>query len=116
MLVKGKDVCKALHKLGPEIVVVTNGNDPGEIYDGKFKYTFFPRKVSTLGGSTGAGDVFASTFVAGLLKLKDVESAIKLAMANAESMVKHRGAKAGLLGWNEALNASKSGRYKVVKK
>ena len=115
MLVPKGDVCEGLKKLGPKIVLVTNGPKPGEVYDGEFKYAFYPTNIKKLGGSTGAGDVFASTFIVGLIKLKDVEKAIKLAMANSESMIKQRGAKTGILNWNNALKASKSGRYKVVK-
>lgn len=114
MLVPKGDVCIGLHKLGPEVVVMTNGGKVGEVYDGKFVYKYYPNKV-IIGGRTGAGDVFASTFITGLIKLKDIEKAIKAAMANAENVITTRGAKAGLLDWKEINKRIKTHTYKVKK-
>lgn len=113
MLVK-KDSCRGLHKLGPEIVIVSCGDKMGEVYDGKFLYRYFPNKVKVY-EKTGAGDVFSSSFIAGLIKTKDVEMAIKIAMANAESHVSTKGAKEGLLNWNQVSRITKKKKFKVVK-
>ena len=113
MLVKG-DLCKKLHALGPEIVVLTCDGDFGEVYDGKFRYKFYPNKVR-IAEKTGAGDVFSSSFVAGLIRGKDIETSIKIAMANAESHVSTKGAKTGLLSWKEVMNKIKKGKYRVVR-
>ena len=113
MLVKG-DLCKNLHKLGPEIVMITCSGDFGEIYNGKFRYKFYPNKVR-VAEKTGAGDVFSSSFVAGLMRTKDIEKAIKIAMANAESHVSTKGAKTGLLSWKEVMKRIKGKRFRVVK-
>ena len=111
MLVKG-DLCRKLHELGPEIVVLTCNGDFGEVYDGKFRYKFYPNKVR-IAEKTGAGDVFSSSFVAGLIKGKDIETSIKIAMANAESHVSTKGAKTGLLSFSEVRGKIKKGKYRV---
>ncbi|MEX0621865.1 MAG: carbohydrate kinase family protein [Candidatus Woykebacteria bacterium] len=46
---------------------------------------------------TGAGDAFASGFVAGLIKYGDVEGALELATDNGSSVVNYFGAKKGIL-------------------
>ena len=46
---------------------------------------------------TGAGDAFGSGLVAGLIKYKDLKKALQLATLNAESVIKHYGAKKGIL-------------------
>jgi len=114
MLVKG-DLCKKLHKLGPKIVVLTCGDKIGEIFDGKFRYKYYPNKVR-IWEKTGAGDVFASSFVAGLMKTHDITKAIKIAMANAESHVSTKGAKTGLLSWKEVSKRIKGKRFRVERK
>jgi sugar/nucleoside kinase (ribokinase family) len=111
MLVKG-DLAKKLFALGPGIVVLTSGGEAGEVYDGKFRYKFYPNKVK-IWEKTGAGDVFSSSFVAGLIKGKDVETSIKIAMANSESHISTRGAKAGLLSFSEVRGKIKKGKYRV---
>jgi len=113
MLVKG-DLCKKLHDLGPEIVMITCSNEMGEVYNGKFRYKFYPNRVR-IAEKTGAGDVFSASFVAGLIRTKDIEKAIKIAMANAESHVSTKGAKTGLLSWKEVSKRVKGKRYRVVK-
>ena len=46
---------------------------------------------------TGAGDAFASTFVAALIKGNDIEGALQWAPINSMSVVQKVGAQAGLL-------------------
>lgn len=113
MLVRG-DLHKGLHALGPEIVCITNGESEGEVYDGEFLYRYRPNKIK-VGECTGAGDVFSSSFVTGLMKLKNIEKAIKVAMANAESVIAERGAKQGMLSWNGIKRRMRNRRFKVKK-
>lgn len=47
--------------------------------------------------TTGAGDAFVSAFVAGLAHGWDVPAALRLGMANAEGVIRHMGAQAGIL-------------------
>ena len=114
MCVKKGDLFKGLRKMGPEIVIITNGSREGGVYDGKFLYKFWPNKVK-IQTRTGAGDVFSASFVGGLLKTKDVEKAIKIAMANAESKVTQKGTKNGLLSWKEVTKLIKKKRFNIKK-
>jgi len=109
-LTKEKNVEKSLKKLasmGPEFVVITLGPK-------KLVYAYNQGKVykmKTKGAkaveATGAGDSFASAFLAGIIKKNDVKFALKLGFANAESVVMHFGAKNKLLSWNEAMKKIK---------
>ena len=45
----------------------------------------------------GAGDALVSGFVAGLILGKDIESSLRIGMANSESVVQKIGATAGIL-------------------
>ena len=50
---------------------------------------------------TGAGDAFASGFVAGMIKYAHIEGALELAADNASSVVNYYGAKKGILYSNK---------------
>ncbi len=92
-----------IHALGPKIVVITMGDDGALAYDGSYLYLIAGGKVKVV-ETTGAGDAFASAFVAGLIKKNDIEFALRLGKANAESVITHHGAKNKLLKYNEAIN------------
>jgi len=47
--------------------------------------------------TTGAGDAFGSSFVAGLIKYNDIEQALKLGILNSNSVIMKIGAQEGLL-------------------
>lgn len=111
-LIGKKDPWRKLHNLGAEIVVITNGEFPGTVYDGKTLYKFYPNKIKAA-ECTGAGDSFSSGFVASYIKTKDIEKSIKIAMANAESVIMKRGANNGVLSWNEALKKIKKKGFRV---
>ena len=66
--------------------------------------------------TTGAGDAFASSFLSGIIKKKDIVSSMKLGMTNAESVIQHHGAKEKLLTYKEALQVLKKRPIKVIKK
>lgn len=106
---------KIIKKLGPKIVCITEGKKGGGVYDGKYLYRYHPNKVK-IGEVTGAGDAFASSFIVGLIKFNDLEKAIKLAMVNAESVIKKRGTKNGLLTIKEAQKAMKTKKCEIRKK
>ena len=77
-------------------------------------YNFYPNKINAT-ECTGAGDVFASTFVATYSKTNDIIKSIKVAMANSESVVVSKGANMGVLSWNEIENKLKKKTFRVVK-
>lgn len=97
ILVK-KDLLVGLHKLiGKEgIVVITDKNKLIACYDGKQKYFLKPNKVKVV-ERTGAGDAFASGFVAGIIAEKTIPDSLKLGLKESESVIKYFGAKNKLL-------------------
>jgi ribokinase len=98
-----------------ETVVITGGDKGAYAYDGKVYYYIKPHKIKIL-ETTGAGDAFASGFIAGLIKKNNIEFALQLGLANAESVISHYGAKNKLLRYSEALRIIKKNPGKIKKK
>lgn len=123
---KESEVFKKLDRLMPAIVAVTNGPYGVTVSDGEYIYKAGIFREKKLIDRTGAGDAFGSGFVAGLMGYRvrsseldvrskrfqqakrsnvqhptfDTESikyAIRLATANATSVVEHIGATEGIL-------------------
>ncbi len=95
-----KQVFAKISRLGPKIVVVTNGRKGAHLFSqGKhfFSEAFKGQTVDEL----GAGDAFSSGLVAGLVKGFSLEESLKLGMANGASVVTKIGAKTALLRENE---------------
>lgn len=92
------DLINKLHELGPNIVVVTDGPDGAYASDGRqrLKMPLYPDPKEPL-DRTGAGDAFASTFVAALARGHGIEGALQLAPINSMSVCQAIGAQAGLL-------------------
>lgn len=116
-LLTGKDITNSLKDLSKtcDIVVITEGKEGVHAYDGKYIFSVKPHNVKVV-ESTGAGDAFGSSFIAGLIKKNDIEFALQLGMVNAESVITHHGAKNKLLKWNEAIKKLILKPYKIVKK
>lgn len=85
--------------LGPKIVIITDGKNGASCLDTTegFFYNILPVKLK-IKETTGAGDAFASGFVAAKMLGKNTEFALKLGMLNAESVIRYKGAKNILLG------------------
>ena len=109
-----KIMLKELYRLGPEIIIITNGKKAINAYDGKTIYILIPNKIKVI-ESTGAGDAFASSFLSGIIKKNDVEFALKMGLANSESVITYSGAKNRLLKYNEILKAIKERPAKIKK-
>jgi len=92
------DLINKLHALGPKIVVVTDGPNGAYASDGenRFQMPLYPDPGPPV-DRTGAGDAFASTFVAALAKGNTLEGALQWAPINSMSVVQKVGAQAGLL-------------------
>lgn len=97
------DLFKHLHALGPKMVVITDGPRGAYASDGAqtFKMPPYPDPKPPY-ERTGAGDAFASTLVAALIKGNTIEGALQWAPINSMSVVQKVGAQAGLLS-EEAL-------------
>lgn len=92
------DLINKLHELGPKIVVVTDGPAGAYASDGqnRYKMPLYPDPAPPV-DRTGAGDAFASTFVAALANGHNIESALQWAPINSMSVCQQIGAQAGLL-------------------
>ncbi|MFA6475211.1 MAG: carbohydrate kinase family protein [Patescibacteria group bacterium] len=94
-------LAKALHLLGPHLVVVTDSKRGACVFDGQTLYHDKP-KLTKPKDTTGAGDAFGSSFIAGLIKCNgNIKTALRLAILNATGEVSHIGAQNGLLTWNQ---------------
>jgi sugar/nucleoside kinase (ribokinase family) len=85
-----------LYKEGPKIVVVTDGQKGSYCFDGKHSYSLGILDFPVV-ERTGAGDSYATAFVAALAHGEDVATAMRWGSANAGSVVQYVGAQAGLL-------------------
>lgn len=92
------DLINKLHELGPKIVVVTDGPAGAYASDGnnRLKMPLYPDPAEPV-DRTGAGDAFASTFVAALAKGNNIEGALQWAPINSMSVCQKVGAQAGLV-------------------
>jgi ribokinase len=92
------DLFNRLHELGPKIVLITDGHAGAYASDGvnRFKMPIYPDPKPPY-DRTGAGDSFASTFTAAIMKGANLEAALLWAPINSMSVVQKVGAQAGLL-------------------
>lgn len=96
------NLLRAIKSFGPKIVVITLGGDGVAAYDGQKIYRRPILKEKKRVDTTGVGDVFNSSFAAGLSLFKNIDQALSLALKNTASKIGHLGAQNGLLG-REAL-------------
>lgn len=95
-------LAKALHALGPSIVVITDGPNGSYAYQNGTLLTIpnYPDPAPPY-DRTGAGDAFASTIVSALALGESLETALTWAPINSMNVVQHLGAQAGLLSREE---------------
>ena len=119
ILLVGRDTMEGLlfklKSLGPKIVVITDGKNKLYVMNNECIFTALPPPVRIV-DATGAGDAFAASFLSGLIRKNDIEFAIRLGIANAQSVVSHYGAKNILLTFNEAIKIMKKLKVKIHKK
>jgi ribokinase len=91
-----------MHGLGTKVAVITDGPDGAYASDGqqRLQMPLYPDPAPPF-ERTGAGDAFASTFVAALAKGNTIEGALQWAPINSMNVVQHVGAQAGLLTEDE---------------
>jgi ribokinase len=95
-----KNLLTVLKDLGPDAVVITDGARGADYYDGEDLHHENSLHVpaSKIADTTGIGDAFCSTFIAGLEMYQgDSKKAMKLAMKNAAETLKEPGAQNGLM-------------------
>jgi ribokinase len=93
---KEKDLLKGLHALTKGIVVITDKDNKIMAYNGEQKYYLLPHKVKVV-ERTGAGDAFASGFVAGTIVGYNILDSLVLGLKEGESVLRYFGAKNNLL-------------------
>jgi sugar/nucleoside kinase (ribokinase family) len=99
-----KNLLAILKSWGPEIVVVTSGQEGADAYDGKKFFHQDILKERKRVDTTGVGDAFGSTFVAGLEFFDgDIARAMYLGVKNTASVIGEHGAQNGLLNRREIL-------------
>jgi sugar/nucleoside kinase (ribokinase family) len=91
-----------MHKLGPNIVCITDGPKGAYAYDGTNAWfqPIYPDPAPPV-ERTGAGDSFSSTFTAALALGKSVPEALSWGPINSMNVVQHIGAQEGLLSKKE---------------
>lgn len=103
------DLFNRFHELGTKIVVITDGPDGAYASDGenRFKMPLYPDPAPPV-ERTGAGDAFASTFVAAIINGNTIEGALQWAPINSMNVVQNVGAQAGLLNGEQIEELLKS--------
>jgi sugar/nucleoside kinase (ribokinase family) len=90
------DYCLFILNNGPSIVVVTNGAEG--VYVATHDTLYFHPSISTdIVSTLGAGDAFASCFVASVLQKKSIEDSLVRGIINSSSILEYLDAKTGLL-------------------
>jgi len=110
-----KEILQTLKALGPKTVIITDGSNPIYGVDENFNfYTIYPIDIPII-ETTGAGDSFASSFLAGIIKTGDFVHAVRLAIANSHSVLGHKGAKNILLSYEELKREIIKNQVRIVK-
>ncbi|MFH1427823.1 MAG: carbohydrate kinase family protein [Patescibacteria group bacterium] len=95
---KVNNLLKILKSWGPEIVVITSGKQGADAYNGISFYHQDILKEKKRVDTTGVGDAFGSSFIAGLeLYHGDIAKAMKLGVKNTASVIAQQGAQNGLI-------------------
>ncbi len=110
-------IIKKLKDAGPKIVVITDGKNGVQAYDGDILY-YAPPYPSAVLSTLGAGDAFASTFVATLEKYDwFIDKALKYASINSASVIESFGAQTGLKNFDDLENSlSATPDFDILKK
>jgi len=95
---KTENLIKIIKSFGPEIVLITLGHQGVMAYDGQRIYRRPVIKEKKRIDTTGVGDIFNSSFAAGLeLYRGDIERALILGLKNTATKIAHLGAQNGLI-------------------
>ncbi len=107
-------LAKKLQKLGPKIVVITDGTNGAYTYS-KEGYYYIPEFPGPRIEATGAGDGFTTAYVAALAYGKSNKEALQWGPINAGSVVQKIGPQEGLLTQKQLLALlSKNKNFKVI--
>lgn len=110
---KEEKIFKTLDEHVEGLVVLTDGPKGVLVSNGRSIFEAGIFKNETVVDRTGAGDAFGSGFVAGLMARDDIQYAIKLASANAASVVEKIGAKEGIVTKDQFENNVRWCNFKI---
>ncbi len=96
-----EELLKALQSKGPKLVVITDGTHGSSIIDKTGNILFCESNGEDAVESTGAGDAYASGFMAALLLGLSYKDAMRWGSENALAVIKMIGAQPGLLRLEE---------------
>ncbi len=96
------EMFRRLHEVGVDIVVMTEGAKGAKASDGQAHYTVPAYQVEVT-STVGAGDAFAAGCMSALHRGLSLPESLRMAAANAASVVQQSGANVGILTWDEAL-------------
>jgi sugar/nucleoside kinase (ribokinase family) len=112
-----KQLFKGLHKLGPKVVVITDGPTGAYASDGENQYFMPPYPDPKPPVSrTGAGDAFSTGFFCALINGLSVRDALRWAPIESMHVVQFFGAQTGLLSKPKLLELLKKAPKKYVPK
>lgn len=122
----GERLMKRLGEMTRGVVAVTRGPKGVMVFDGRLTYQAGVFEEKKVVDRTGAGDAFGSGFVSGLMKNgercergkclpNNIEYAIRLASANATSVVEKIGATEGILSSDEFERSRRWAKLKITK-
>lgn len=90
------DLCRRLHQAGADIVCVTEGKYGASLLYADSIY-HMGSEAKNIIETTGAGDCFAATLIAGFMQGFEAKQALIRAGIHSEHLIQHVGAKQGLL-------------------
>lgn len=89
-------MARKILKNGVKVLAITDGVRGAGLASGGFLVSASAYKTRSV-DDTGAGDAFTAAVVAGILQQKDLETCLKMGLANGANQVTEIGAKSGLL-------------------
>lgn len=99
-----EDLMNLLNEKGPKHIVLTDADNGAYVWsEGDFKH--FPAIKTEVVEKTGAGDAYASGYIAAILYGYDIHQASKFATLNGASVIKVLGAQNGLLTKKDLISA-----------
>ncbi len=99
-----ESLCNSLVKLGPKTLSLTDGANGAYAYHKNQLFHIPPFPNLTKPEKTGAGDAYASGFLAGYMHTKDITEAMRWGSANAYMAMQEVGAQNGLATQEKLLN------------
>jgi ribokinase len=99
------DLVKMVSDLGPENILITDGDRGVYAYDG-YKLHYHPAQKVNLVEKTGAGDAFTSGLIGGISTGLDISKAAQWGNLNSSSAIQSFGAQTGLLTIDQLIELS----------